>query len=92
MPSCAPVVYRRCAVGRSITYRTGAFHLLAQIALRRELPPPLAPGGVRSALTAVMRRSLEAPGTFDGEGWLTVGFCGHQPHLGGEDAAADHAI
>jgi hypothetical protein len=70
------------AVGRSIAYRTGAFHLLAQMALLRELPPPLAPGGVRSALTAVMRRSLEAPGTFDREGWLTVGFCGHQPHLG----------
>ena len=26
-------------------------------------------------------KTLEAPGTFD-RGWLTVGFCGHQPHLG----------
>jgi hypothetical protein len=25
---------------------------------------------------------LEAPGTFDSGGWLTVGFCGHQLHLG----------
>jgi len=29
-----------------------------------------------------MRKLLEAPGTFDANGWLTVGFCGHQPHLG----------
>jgi hypothetical protein len=70
------------AVGRSIAYRCGAFHLLAQMALAGELPAPLTPGRVRSALTAVMRRTLEAPGTFDGDGWLTVGLCGHQPHLG----------
>jgi hypothetical protein len=70
------------AIGRSIAYRTGAFHLLAQMALLGELAPPLTGPRVRSALTAVMRRSLEAAGTFDGEGWLTVGFCGHQPHLG----------
>jgi hypothetical protein len=70
------------AVGRSITYRCGAFQVLAQMALLGELPVPLSGGRVRSALTAVIRRSLEAPGTFDGDGWLTVGFCGHQPHLG----------
>jgi len=70
------------AIGRSITYRTGAFHLLAQIALLRELPPPLTGPGVRCALTAVMKRLLEASGTFDPNGWLTIGLCGHQPHLG----------
>ena len=70
------------AVGRSIAYRCGAFHLLAQMALLGELPTPLTPGQVRSALTAVIRKTLEAPGTFDGNGWLTVGLCGHQPHLG----------
>jgi hypothetical protein len=69
-------------VGRSIAYRTGAFHLLAQMALLKELPPPLAPAGVREALSAVMRALLDAPGTFDSAGWLTVGFRGHQPHLG----------
>jgi hypothetical protein len=68
-------------VGRSITYRCGAFHLLSQVALLKQLPPPLTPGQVRSALTAVIRRTLEAPGTFDAGGWLTLGFCGHQPHL-----------
>jgi hypothetical protein len=70
------------AVGRSITYRCGAFHLMAQMALLNELPAPLSGPRVSAALTAVMRRTLEAPGTFDGDGWLTVGFCGHQPHLG----------
>jgi hypothetical protein len=25
---------------------------------------------------------IEAPGTFDPQGWLTVGFCGHQPSMG----------
>jgi len=33
-------------------------------------------------LTAVMHRTLDAAGTFDSAGWLTVGLCGHQPHLG----------
>jgi hypothetical protein len=70
------------AVGRSITYRCGAFHSLAQMALLGELPAPLTGARVRSALTAVMRRMLEAPGTFDPNGWLTIGYCGHQPHLG----------
>ena len=25
---------------------------------------------------------IEAPGTFDANGWLQIGFCGHQPALG----------
>jgi hypothetical protein len=70
------------AIGRSIAYRCGAFQLLAQVALLRQLPAPLTGPRVRSALTAVMRRTLDAPGTFDSGGWLTVGLCGHQPHLG----------
>ena len=68
-------------VGRSLCYRFGAFHLLAEIALRQQLPEGVTPGQVRSALTAVMRRMTEAPGTFDANGWLTVGFCGHQPEM-----------
>ena len=69
-------------IGRSICYRTGAFQLLAQMALLGELPAPLTGARVRSALTAVMKRLMEAPGTFDDKGWLRPGFCGHQPHLG----------
>ena len=67
--------------GRSLAYRFGAFHLLAEVALRRVLPEPVAPSQVRSALTAVMRRMLDAPGVFDEKGWLTIGFYGHQPSI-----------
>ncbi|MPZ17494.1 MAG: DUF2264 domain-containing protein [Luteitalea sp.] len=70
------------AIGRSIAYRCGAFQLLAQMALRRELPWPMPPAQARTALTAVIRRTLEAPGTFDDDGWLTIGLCGHQPEIG----------
>ena len=70
------------AVGRSITYRFGAFQTLALMAWQRELPERIQPAQVRCALSAVIRRMLEAPGTFDTNGWLQIGFCGHQPALG----------
>jgi len=69
-------------LGRSITYRFGAFHLLGQMALMRQLPAELTPAQVRSGMNAVIGRLIEAPGTFDEAGWLTIGFCGHQPNLG----------
>lgn len=70
------------AIGRSLAYRCGAFHLLASIALRRSLPEGVSQPQVRGALTAVIRKTLEAPETFDGNGWLRIGFCGHQPGVG----------
>src|SRR5262245_21769013 len=70
------------AMGRSLAYRCGAFHLLASIALRRSLPEGVSTPQVRGALTAVIRKTLEAPETFDGNGWLRIGFCGHQPGVG----------
>jgi hypothetical protein len=69
-------------VGRSIAYRCGAFHLLAEAALRGALPEGVAPEQVRGGLTAVMRRTLTVAGTFDGKGWLRIGLAGHQPSLG----------
>ncbi|HKI69487.1 MAG TPA: DUF2264 domain-containing protein [Verrucomicrobiae bacterium] len=69
------------SLGRSTTYRFGAFQVLAQISLMRNLPQTVRPAQVRCALTAVMRRMLEAPGTFDANGWLRIGFSGHQPSL-----------
>ncbi|RSL19150.1 hypothetical protein EDE15_4792 [Edaphobacter aggregans] len=68
-------------IGRSLCYRFGAFHLLAEVALRRVLPEPIAPSQVRSALTTVMRRMLDAPNVFDEKGWLRIGFHGHQPSI-----------
>jgi len=70
------------AIGRSLAYRFGAFHLLSDIALRRKLPEGVSPEQVRGGLTAVMRRMIEMPGTFDANGWLTIGFAGHQPSIG----------
>ena len=69
------------AVGRSITYRFGSFHALAHAALQHNLPGGLPAAQVRSALTAVIRRQLSVPGNFDRDGWLTVGFSGHQLHM-----------
>ena len=70
------------AIGRSLAYRCGAFHHLATMALRKDLPDGVKPEQVRGALTAVIRRTLEQPGTFDAKGWLTIGLCGHQPAIG----------
>ena len=70
------------AIGRSLAYRFGAFQTLAQMALLDRLPDELAPAQVREALTAVIRRMIDAPGTFDDDGWLRIGFAGHQPDLG----------
>ena len=70
------------AIGRSIAYRCGAFHLLAQLALRRELPEGVSPAQARGALGAVIRRTLTAPETFDANGWLRIGLAGHQPGIG----------
>jgi hypothetical protein len=70
------------AIGRSLAYRCGAFHLLAEVALRRALPEDVTPAQVRGGLTAVIERTIGAPGTFDDEGWLRIGFCGHQPGIG----------
>ncbi|MBS1814796.1 MAG: DUF2264 domain-containing protein [Acidobacteria bacterium] len=69
-------------VGRSIAYRCGAFHLLADVARREMLPPQLRPNQVRSALSAVIQKTLAAPNTFDKKGWLQIGLSGHQPALG----------
>lgn len=70
------------AIGRSIAYRAGAFHGLALAALRRILPREVTPAQARRALTAVIRRTLEAPETFTADGWLRIGLAGHQPGLG----------
>ncbi len=69
-------------IGRSIAYRCGALQLLGQIALRHALPSGVTPAQVRGGMTAVIGRTMEAPGTFTRDGWLTIGLAGHQPSLG----------
>lgn len=68
-------------IGRSIVYRFGAFQHLSQACLQHWLDPSLSPAQVRCALTAVIRRIMDAPGTLDEQGWLTPGIYGFQPHL-----------
>jgi hypothetical protein len=65
-------------IGRSSTYRFGAFQDLSLMALLHQLPEGVKPSAVRGALTAVIRRMIEAPGTFDEQGWLTPGVAGRQ--------------
>lgn len=69
-------------VGRSIAYRCGAFHLLADCSRRHMLPTIVLPQQVRCALTAVQRRTLTLAGTFSAAGWLQIGLAGHQPSIG----------
>ncbi|TRW22957.1 DUF2264 domain-containing protein [Flavobacterium zepuense] len=70
------------AIGRSLAYRVGAFQALSQMALLQELPYGVSPAQVRCALQAIIKKQMEAPGTFDAKGWLTIGFYGHQPEIG----------
>ena len=69
-------------IGRSLAYRFGAFQSLSQIALLKLLPKEIRPRQVRAALYTVIKKQLEAPGTFNKQGWLQIGFYGHQPSIG----------
>lgn len=69
-------------IGRSLAYRFGAFQLLSQIALWKALPKEIAPAQVRSALYFMIHNQLNAKETFDKNGWLQIGFYGHQPNIG----------
>lgn len=67
-------------LGRSCGYRYGAFQVLSHTALLGALNNALQPQQVRAALTAVIKRQTVKE-MFDSEGWLTLGFYGHQPDV-----------
>lgn len=69
------------ATGRSIVYRGAAFQHLADVAWQKKLPAELHPAQVRCALTAVLKKTMESPTTFNKEGWLTIGLYGSQPDI-----------
>jgi hypothetical protein len=71
-------------IGRSSAYRFGAFHHLSVMSLKHLLPKKLhqQPSAVRAALTAVVKKVMEAPDTFDDQGWLRIGAVGYQPSIG----------
>jgi hypothetical protein len=68
-------------IGRSIAYRGGAFHHLADMALRKQLPAELRPAQVRGALSAVIKKTTEAASTFNKQGWLNIGLYGEQKDI-----------
>lgn len=68
-------------IGRSVSYRFGAFQALAQAALMENLPKQLSNGQVCAALTAVLHKVMEHPQMFDENGWLNPGVYGNQPGL-----------
>lgn len=68
--------------GRSLTYRTGAFQPLSLLAWKKQLSQSHTEGQVRNILTAVHKSIFSNPGNFTADGYLTIGFAGHQPALG----------
>lgn len=66
------------AFGRSITYRMGVFQPLALLAWKEALPTTLSEGQIRAGLTTVMMRMFSIDGNFGKEGFLQLGFAGHQ--------------
>ena len=72
-------------IGKSIAFRTGIFHTLAQVSLLKVLPRNIEPAQVRSALTQVLRNLFEGNQNFIKENWLTLGLNGHQADLAETD-------
>ena len=66
-------------VGRSTPYRLAALQPLALLAWYQKLPAELTNGQVRAALTQVMHRMYDQQQNYNEGGFLTIGFCGHQP-------------
>lgn len=69
------------AVGRSMTYRMGVFQTLALSAWKYGLPKTMTNGQVRNALTCVMKRMFSVEGNFNKDGFLQLGFVGHQAEI-----------
>lgn len=69
------------AFGRSMTYRMGNFQVLSMLAWQEKLPAEITEGQVRAGLTAVMKRMFTQKGNFNENGFLQLGFVGHQPKL-----------
>jgi hypothetical protein len=69
-------------IGRSLTYRTAVFQPLGLLGWRKRLPKSLPEGQVRAATLAAQRAIFSNPSNFDKDGYLTIGFAGHQPALG----------
>lgn len=66
-------------IGRSSVYRIAFLQQLEYLVFReKKLPASVSPGATRSAITAVIKNMMLAPGTFDENGWLNAGIVGEQ--------------
>lgn len=72
-------------VGKSMAYRSGIFHTLAQVSLLKVLPRNIEPSQVRSALTKVLRKLFEGDQNFTNGHWLISGLNGHQVDIAEND-------
>ena len=72
-------------IGKSMSYRTGVFHTLSQVALLKILPRNIEVAQVRSALTKVLRNLFEDNQNFDAGKWLITGLNGHQVDIAEND-------
>ena len=68
-------------VGRSITYRTAFLQPLAYLAWKESLPGCLPVGQVRSAMNAVINNLFERNQNYNDNGFLCLGFNGHQREI-----------
>lgn len=68
--------------GRSLAYRFGNMQALALVAQKKLLPSYVSEGQVRTMFYQMVKRQIEAPNTFDANGWLKIGLSGHQPNIG----------
>ena len=71
--------------GKTLSYRSGVFHLLALVSLLKILPKNIEPSQVRAALTKVLRNFFEGDQNFTKDGWLCIGLNGHQKDITGAD-------
>ncbi len=72
-------------IGNLIPARTGIFHVLSQASLLRILPKNLKPAQVRCALTNILTSQFSGSQNFTPDGWLIIGFNGHQIQLANEN-------
>jgi hypothetical protein len=69
------------ATGRSLAYRCGVFHLLAQLAWQKRLPQKIDPATARDVLYAVSEKTL-TNGSYRADGFLNIGLKGADPAMG----------
>ena len=69
------------ATGRSLAYRCGVFHLLAQLAWQTRLPSSVSSAVAREILCCVAEKTL-ASGSYREDGFLNIGICKAQPEHG----------